>query len=70
MKNRRTYIAGIAVLFCSIISLAHAEDTISNEGFGNSTLTQVTPVQKKSGECISFEASFSEPLNRETFSRS
>jgi hypothetical protein len=44
-----------------------AEDKISIDGFGDSKLTSVVPskVNKSKQECLSFEASFSKPLDKQ-----
>ena len=54
-----------AVIIGGLISgNALAGDSIELGGFGDSKLTNVTPVKKKAGECVSFEASYSEPLKQ------
>jgi hypothetical protein len=64
MNKKTTPIALIVALVMGASSFVMAEDTIASGGFGDSKLTQVSPVKKKSGECVSFEATFSEPLDR------
>lgn len=54
----------IAAIMIGAISSAQAEGSIASGGFGESKLTHVSPVKKKSGECVSFEATFSEPLEK------
>lgn len=54
-------VLGITALGASSYAFA---GSIEAGGFGNSTMKEVTPVAKKAGECVSFEASFSEPLDK------
>lgn len=56
----------ILILLASGVSTVYAGsvDEIQGGGFGNSSMKNVAPVAKKSGECLSFEASFSEPLDK------
>ncbi len=64
--NKKTIIiqaALIIVILCGGFSSSHAE-TMEGYGFGSSVMKNVSPVAKKSGECMSFEASFSEPLDQ------
>jgi len=62
MNKKTLHIALLMSLVIGVNTPAKA-DGIVGSGFGNSKLTQVTPVKKKAGECVSFEATFSEPLN-------
>lgn len=51
-------------LLCSLVHVASAEDKIDNGAFGESKVTDVKPVKKKEGECLSFEATYSGTLDR------
>ncbi len=64
MNKKTIHIAIIASLIIGATSPVIASDAIAGGGFGDSRLTQVSPVKKKMGECVSFEATFSEPLDK------
>lgn len=65
MKTKSTYTAIlVAAILGSLSFQAVATDAIEVSGFGESKLANITPVKKQAGECVSFEASFSEPLNK------
>mgnify|MGYP003381088171 CR=1 FL=1 len=64
MNIKTIHKALIAALIFGATSSVMAEGSIAKGGFGDSKLTQVSPVTKKSGECVSFEATFSEPLDK------
>jgi hypothetical protein len=64
MNTKTIHKVLIAVLMIGATSSVMAEGSVTSGGFGDSKLTQVSPVKKKSGECVSFEATFSEPLDK------
>lgn len=66
MKLKSTYKAILAAAIIGGLNLSNAVagDAIELGGFGESKLTNVAPVKKKAGECVSFEASYSEPLKQ------
>lgn len=63
MKTKTIIKAVLVAVVLGGFSSSYA-GSIEGGGFGNSTMKSVTPVAKKSGECLSFEASFSEPLEK------
>ncbi|MCC7460350.1 MAG: hypothetical protein IT286_03510 [Proteobacteria bacterium] len=64
MKLKSTYKLILTAVILGSFSVTHAQDAIQLGGFGGSKLTNLTPVKKKTGECVSFEASYSEPLKQ------
>ncbi len=63
MKNNIIKAVLVAVVLGGISSSALA-GSIEGGGFGNSTMKSAVPVAKKDGECLSFEATFSEPMDK------
>lgn len=68
-KTKQKLIVGLVLSAFATATFADekvgtTEDSIGVQAFGNASLTNVRPVQKNPGECLSFEASFSEPLDR------
>jgi hypothetical protein len=66
MKKKPIYTAIFAVVMFGGLtsSNAHSTDAIDAGGFGNAKLTSMKPVKKADKECLSFEASFSQSLDK------